>query len=534
MGCAPGLVAQQYCVSGTATSGDSFFRVGDPVAITAMVTPGTVSCTTSPLTNGFNGSSTTCTGSDTINMTSGSQSWTVPYINPFFNGSYIQAYGETDLPDPTIGYLGGGFTIIAFQGQTALASPPQQPGASAIVGVFFYLFYPVNLLANGTLPSTIPTPAAVNSAASTYIQFAVSDVSDDIANDTASFSYAGQICAGTCASAINTALSGPTLAAGNTLINATFTPASGYSLAQAAQVCGFVNFDWQQVITSLPSPSPYKQVGNPTPLTAPPPFLDPPPRGYTFELTADNSYPLFYDPATQLVGPDLFQEDTYTLYFSDRPGDSCLFGGLGLACGGLTAPAGKQLAFTTHLVGIMAGCTAPVPITCVQDTGIGFSWASTFNWTSGGVSTTKNTSPSPPDPGGGTGGITITNVNTITTYNYPRSNTSPPLTLLVGQVSVVASGLAYSRVSQTFNGTVTITNISGNTIAGPFQIVFDSLTAGVTLTNATSKFGGWSYVTVPTVENLAPRQSASAAVQFRNPSNGTINFAPVPYSGSFN
>jgi hypothetical protein len=102
------------------------------------------------------------------------------------------------------------------------------------------------------------------------------------------------------------------------------------------------------------------------------------------------------------------------------------------------------------------------------------------------------------------------------------------------QISVSASGLAYSRVSQTFNGTVTITNISSSTISGPFQIVLDSLTTGVTLTNATSTFGGWSYITVPVIGSLAPSQSANVKVEFSNPSNATINFAPVVYSGSFN
>ena len=111
-----------------------------------------------------------------------------------------------------------------------------------------------------------------------------------------------------------------------------------------------------------------------------------------------------------------------------------------------------------------------------------------------------------------------------------------PLSTLLGgsQIAVTSSGLAYSRVSQTFNGTVTITNISNSTIVGPFQIVLYSLTAGATLMNATGAFGEWSYVTVPAAGSLAPGQSASVTVEFKNPSNATINFTPVTYSGSFN
>lgn len=60
-----------------------------------------------------------------------------------------------------------------------------------------------------------------------------------------------------------------------TSIMATFTPQMGLTLQQAEQDTGFTNFDWQQTITSLPSPSPFTQVGNHTPLTAPPSFKDP-------------------------------------------------------------------------------------------------------------------------------------------------------------------------------------------------------------------------------------------------------------------
>jgi hypothetical protein len=111
----------------------------------------------------------------------------------------------------------------------------------------------------------------------------------------------------------------------------------------------------------------------------------------------------------------------------------------------------------------------------------------------------------------------------------------PSSTLLGGsQIAVTSSGLAYSRVSQTFNGAVTITNISNSTIVGPFQIVLYSLTAGATLMNATGAFGEWSYVTVPAAGSLAPGQSASVTVELKNPSNATINFTPMTYSGSFN
>jgi hypothetical protein len=100
------------------------------------------------------------------------------------------------------------------------------------------------------------------------------------------------------------------------------------------------------------------------------------------------------------------------------------------------------------------------------------------------------------------------------------------------QVSTTASGLAYSRVTQTFNGTVAIQNIGSAAINGPLEIVFTSLTPGVTVADASGIFAGSPYITVPVSGSLAPGQSATVSVQFKNPANAAINFTPVIYSGS--
>jgi hypothetical protein len=106
------------------------------------------------------------------------------------------------------------------------------------------------------------------------------------------------------------------------------------------------------------------------------------------------------------------------------------------------------------------------------------------------------------------------------------------IVLSASEISTTASGLAYSRVSKTFNGTVAIKNISTSTLNGPFQIVFTVLPAGVTLANATGTFNGNPFITVPSLANLTTGQVASVNVQFNDPSNAKINFAPVIYSGS--
>ena len=102
------------------------------------------------------------------------------------------------------------------------------------------------------------------------------------------------------------------------------------------------------------------------------------------------------------------------------------------------------------------------------------------------------------------------------------------------EISVTASGLAYSRVSQTFNGTVTIKNSSSAAISGPFQIVFTLLTAGVQLTNTSGVIDGSPFITVPGVTNLEPGQTATTSVQFKDPSDVKIQFTPEVISGSIN
>jgi uncharacterized repeat protein (TIGR03803 family) len=119
-----------------------------------------------------------------------------------------------------------------------------------------------------------------------------------------------------------------------------------------------------------------------------------------------------------------------------------------------------------------------------------------------------------------------------TVFEITDSGFVTPVAIPPSEVATTASGLAYSRGSGTFNGSVAITNITSNPISGPFSILFTSLAAGVTLANATGNFSGSPFLTVPCIANLTAGQSASVSVEFRNPSFGMINFTPVIYSGN--
>ena len=128
------------------------------------------------------------------------------------------------------------------------------------------------------------------------------------------------------------------------------------------------------------------------------------------------------------------------------------------------------------------------------------------------------------DPGSGAGGITITSIN----------GTQLPTALAPSQIATTASGLAYSRVTQTFNGTVTIKNVSANSITAPLQLVLTGISAGVTLSDATNDLSGTPYLTIPGVNGLAPGNSLVVNVRFKNPSNTIIKFQPLVYSGAIN
>ena len=116
-----------------------------------------------------------------------------------------------------------------------------------------------------------------------------------------------------------------------------------------------------------------------------------------------------------------------------------------------------------------------------------------------------------------------------TTY---RSVLPPAVLVPSNEATTMASGLAYSRANQTFDGTVTVRNISDSWLKAPLQVAFPSLPHGVTLANATGMLSGNPYITASPA-NLAPGQEATFNVQLKNLLNAQIKLTPVMYSGEF-
>ncbi len=365
---------------------------------------------------------------------------------------------------------------------------------------------------------------------------------------TAFFSLANNLIATTpCVNLINGAVARPSST--GTDIFSSFTANQGKTLAQAATACGFTSFNWQQLITNLPLPNPFYDT-NFNNLFAPTPFNDPPPGGYSYQddpqanpPSAPNAVllPVYYNifPTIDTSLTLAANQTGNTLSFYDSPADPCLDGSVLNSCG-YTAPPGAVLSFQTHLVGVIGNDANAV----VQDTGIGFTWNDNFNGTSGGVGALNATHPI--DPGSGTGGVTITGYHPSTGYRYPKSlavttvngkSAGPALTaklLSASRVATTASGLAYSRATKLFTGTVTVKNNGPSAIAGPFQVVLTGLTQGATLANATGDFAGSPYITVGGTPSLGPGTSVSVPVRFANPLMTAIRFSPATYTGGFN
>jgi hypothetical protein len=267
-----------------------------------------------------------------------------------------------------------------------------------------------------------------------------------------------------------------------------------------------------------------------------PQLSDPPPGAYVSNPPGFNPSPFYYPLSDVLEGapvvyplngicppyiispgPDgMTNTGGTTLSFEDNPMIHALPGDPPS-----TNPMpGHFVAFWTALVGVYANGNPSLPLKS-------WTWNSTWGCganvaCNGGVTVDQGQSLSSSGPGSGTGGVTVTSINGI----------QLPTVVSSSQIATTASGLAYSRVSQTFNGTVTITNISGSLISGPLQILFMGMPANVTLTNDTGNLSGTPYLTVPAASGLAPGQSVTVSVRFKNPSNTTINFTPAIYSGN--
>lgn len=95
---------------------------------------------------------------------------------------------------------------------------------------------------------------------------------------------------------------------------------------------------------------------------------------------------------------------------------------------------------------------------------------------------------------------------------------------------VTTGGFLYSRVTKTYIGKVTVTNLEPSAALAPLSLVLRTLPAGVSLVNPSGKVGNDSYFTFSPANNLASGASVSFYVQFT--ATAKINFTPAVFSGA--
>lgn len=112
------------------------------------------------------------------------------------------------------------------------------------------------------------------------------------------------------------------------------------------------------------------------------------------------------------------------------------------------------------------------------------------------------------------------------------SQAAPVATDATSSFSLLRSGLSWNRVTNKYSGTVTLTNTSGAPLNGPFQLVFNNLTAGVTLDNASGVSGGAPYITLGAA-SLAAGAQVSVPLTYSNPNQAGIGYTNTVFTGSF-
>jgi lysophospholipase L1-like esterase len=98
--------------------------------------------------------------------------------------------------------------------------------------------------------------------------------------------------------------------------------------------------------------------------------------------------------------------------------------------------------------------------------------------------------------------------------------------------SLLRSGLTWNRITNKYLASITLTNTGGDTLTGPFQLVFQNLSAGVTLDNATGSHDGAPYITA-TAGPLAPGASVTVPLTFSNPNKVAIGYTNAVFAGNF-
>jgi len=110
-------------------------------------------------------------------------------------------------------------------------------------------------------------------------------------------------------------------------------------------------------------------------------------------------------------------------------------------------------------------------------------------------------------------------------------NLLPAVQDVTASLATYTTGYVVNRITKKFSNTVQLTNTSGAALSGPLQVEFQSLSAGVSMANATGTHNGNPVITLPA--GLAAGASVTVPLQFNNPSLATFSYTLKVFSGNF-
>ncbi len=98
--------------------------------------------------------------------------------------------------------------------------------------------------------------------------------------------------------------------------------------------------------------------------------------------------------------------------------------------------------------------------------------------------------------------------------------------------AVQRSGLIQNRVTGKVSATITLTNVSGKPMNGPFHVVFTNLTPGVVVENATGMKDGMYYITINNAAIAAGAKASFSAV-YGNPNKVVFGHTNKVFNGPY-
>lgn len=103
---------------------------------------------------------------------------------------------------------------------------------------------------------------------------------------------------------------------------------------------------------------------------------------------------------------------------------------------------------------------------------------------------------------------------------------------VTADIRITRLPLVFNPFTKVSLGLLLVTNRSADTLNGPLHLVFDQLTAGVSLLDADGSAGGAPFETL-SVGSLAPGHTTALLVRFANPNRASIAYVPRLWRGVF-